>query len=70
MSFKPKLHIDALIFSIDDVLVNVSASYREVVRRTVQIYLEQAIGLPTTKESLLTVAEVTLLQKMGHFTDY
>jgi phosphoglycolate phosphatase-like HAD superfamily hydrolase len=70
MSFKPKLHIDALIFSIDDVLVDVSASYREVVCRTVQIYLEQAIGLPTTKEPLLTVAEVTLLQKMGHFTDY
>lgn len=70
MSFKPKLHIDALIFSIDDVLVDVSASYREVIRRTVQIYLEQAIGLTPTKEPLLTAAEVTLLQKMGHFTDY
>jgi phosphoglycolate phosphatase-like HAD superfamily hydrolase len=70
MSFKPKLHIDALIFSMDDVLVDASASYREVVRKTVQLYLEQAVGLPTTKEPLLTATEVTLLQKMGHFTDY
>jgi phosphoglycolate phosphatase-like HAD superfamily hydrolase len=70
MSFKPKLHIDALIFSMDDVLVDASASYREVARKTVQLYLEQAVGLPTTKEPLLTAAEVTLLQKMGHFTNY
>jgi phosphoglycolate phosphatase-like HAD superfamily hydrolase len=70
MSFKPKLHIDALIFSTDDVLVDASASYREVVRKTVQLYLEQAVGLPATKEPLLTAAEVTLLQKMGRFTNY
>jgi phosphoglycolate phosphatase-like HAD superfamily hydrolase len=70
MSYKARLHIDALIFSIDDVLVDVSASYREAVRQTVQLYLEQAIGLPPAKEPLLTVEEVILLQKMGHFVNY
>lgn len=70
MSNKPRLHIDGLIFSVDDVLVDVSTSYREVVRKTVQLYLEQAIGLPATKEPLLTTAEVVLLQKLGRFVNY
>lgn len=70
MSYKPRLQIEALIFSIDDVLVDVSASYREVVRKTVQLYLEQAVGLPPAKEPLLTADEVTLLQKIGRFPNY
>lgn len=70
MSYKPKLHLDALIFAIDDVLVDVSGSYREVVRQTVQLYLEQAIGLTPGSEPLLTANEVKLLQKVGRFTDY
>ncbi len=65
-----KLRVDAVIFSINDVLVDVSRSYREVVRQTVQLYLEQAIGLPGTDESLLTPDEVNLLQKAGGFADY
>ncbi len=70
MSYKPRLDIDALIFSIHDVLVDVSLSYREVVRKTVQLYLEQTIGIPPSQKSLLTSEEVTLLQKVGNFTDY
>jgi phosphoglycolate phosphatase-like HAD superfamily hydrolase len=70
MRNKPRLNIDAMIFSIDDVLVDVSASYRQVVRKTVQLYLEQAIGLPPAKEPLLTAEEVSLLQKIGRFTNY
>jgi HAD superfamily phosphatase len=65
-----KLHIDALIFSIDDVLVDASLSYREVVRQTVQFYLEQAVGLPPSEQALLTLEEVTLLQKVGNFGDF
>jgi phosphoglycolate phosphatase-like HAD superfamily hydrolase len=70
MSYKPKLQIEGLIFAVDDVLVDVSGSYREVVRRTVQLYLEQAIGLPAAQEPLLTLDEVALLQKMGRFVNY
>jgi phosphoglycolate phosphatase-like HAD superfamily hydrolase len=70
MSKQAKLRVDALVVSLNDVLVDVSMSYREVVRQTVQLYLEQAIGLPTTDEPLLTADEVTLLQKVGIFTNY
>jgi phosphoglycolate phosphatase-like HAD superfamily hydrolase len=65
-----KLNIDALIFSIGDVLVNVSHSYREVVAQTVQLYLEQAVGLSSSDDPLLTLEEVTLMQKVGNFTNY
>jgi HAD superfamily phosphatase len=65
-----KLKIDTLIFSINDVLVDASLSYREVARQTVQIYLEQAVGLPVSEQPLLTLEEVTLMQKVGDFTDY
>jgi phosphoglycolate phosphatase-like HAD superfamily hydrolase len=63
-------NIDALIFSVGDVLVDVSRSYREVVRQAVQLYLEHAVGLPPSEEPLLTPEDVTLLQKVGNFTNY
>ena len=69
-SYKPRLNIDALIFAAYDVLIDVSLSYCEVVRKTVQLYLERAIGLPASKEPLITPADTRLLQKMGHFTNY
>jgi phosphoglycolate phosphatase-like HAD superfamily hydrolase len=70
MNYKPRLNIDALIFSITDILVDVSQSYPEVVRETVQLYLEQAVGLSASQQPLLTPAEVVLLQKAGFFTNY
>ncbi len=70
MSYKPRLTIDALIFSSADVLVDVNYSYREVVRKAVQIYLERTIGLPPSPETLLTSDEVILLEKAGGFTNY
>lgn len=68
--YKPHLEIDALIFAANDVLIDVSFSYREVVKQTVQLYMERAIGLSPSKEPLITPAEVVLLQKVGHFTSY
>jgi len=65
-----KLRVDALVLTIDDVLVDASHSYREIVRQTVQLYLEYAIGLPGSDEYLLTIEEVNRLQKIGNFTDY
>ncbi len=70
MSYKPRLNIDALIFAGNDLLIDVSHSYREVVRKTVQLYLERAVGLVPSSESLITPGEVTFLQKAGNFTSY
>jgi phosphoglycolate phosphatase-like HAD superfamily hydrolase len=70
MSYQPRLNIDALIFSCNEILLDVSLSYREVVRKTVQLYLQQAVGLSHSSEPLISAAEVTLLQKVGGFTSY
>jgi phosphoglycolate phosphatase-like HAD superfamily hydrolase len=65
-----KLNVDGLIFSVNDVLVDVSRSYRQVVSRTVQLYLERCIGLAASNEPLLTTDEVALLKQVGSFTNY
>ena len=67
---RPRLNVEALIFSCYDTLIDAGLSYREVVRKTVQIYLEQALGLTPSKETLLTSEEVLLLQKRGNFPNY
>ena len=68
--YGPRLQIDALITPINDILVDVSLSHREVVRQTVQLYLERAIALPASETPLLSADEVSLLQKVGNFTNY
>jgi phosphoglycolate phosphatase-like HAD superfamily hydrolase len=70
MSRHPRLNIDALIFSCPDVVINVSHSYREVVRKTVQMYLEQALGLVPSTTALLTPAEIDYVQKVGNFASF
>lgn len=65
-----QLSVDALLLSLNDIVVDVSHSCRQVVRKTVQVYLEQAIGLSPSDEPLLTMAEVVMLQKVGNFTSY
>ncbi|GAB4434249.1 MAG: hypothetical protein Kow0031_15910 [Anaerolineae bacterium] len=67
---RPRLDVDALIFACDDILINVQHSYRAVVQKTVQLYLEQALGLAPSKLPLLTLDEVLLLQKRGNFSDF
>jgi phosphoglycolate phosphatase-like HAD superfamily hydrolase len=67
---KPRLNIDALVFSCNDILIDMKSSYRETVRKAVQLYLERAVGLMPSTEPLLTPEEVLLLQKIGRFTDY
>ncbi|MCB0214466.1 MAG: HAD hydrolase-like protein [Anaerolineae bacterium] len=69
-SEKPKLHIDSLLFAGNEILIDIDHSYRAVVAKAVQIYLEQAVGLPPSHEPLITLDDVILLQKKGRFTNY
>lgn len=70
MSTKPRLNVDALIFSLYDVVVDAGRQMPDVICQTVQHYLEHAIGLAPSDRPLLTPADVTRLQKAGFFTDY
>ncbi len=46
-----------------DVLIDNNGPYQKVVCETVQLCLEQAVGLAFSEKSLPTLAEVTELQK-------
>lgn len=67
---QPKLDVDVLLLAGDEIVINVDHSYRAVVPKAVQIYLEQAIGLEPSSETLLTPEDVVFLQKKGRFTSY
>ena len=54
----------------NDLLLDVRLSYQEVVRKTVQVYLEQALGLVPSSKPLISPDEVKLLQKRSNISDY
>ena len=68
--YTPKLALDALIFSCNEILINVSFSYQTVVGEATHFYLERALNLKPSLVPILTPDEVTELQKVGQFTSY
>jgi phosphoglycolate phosphatase-like HAD superfamily hydrolase len=61
--------MDVLIFDMDGVLIDVSNSYRETIRRTVHIYLEKYLGFESGKGRLVTKEEITLFKSIGGFNN-
>ncbi|MCI0477053.1 MAG: hypothetical protein L0Y55_12460, partial [Anaerolineales bacterium] len=61
--------LDVLIFDIDGVLVDVSESYRDAVRRTAQLYLQAVIGLPPCDGELVSRADVAAFKLAGGFNN-
>lgn len=63
------LRLDVLIFDIDGVLVDVSESYRDAVRRTAQLYLEAVIGLPPCDGDWVSREDVAAFKLAGGFNN-
>lgn len=63
------IHLDVLVFDIDGVLIDVSASYRDAVRHTVQLYLEAVMGLPPCTGELVSREEVAVFKLAGGFNN-
>jgi HAD superfamily phosphatase len=63
----PKL--DLLLFDIDGVLIDVSASYRDTIRLTVQTYLQNVVGLPPSPGELVSHADVAAFKLAGGFNN-
>jgi HAD superfamily hydrolase (TIGR01548 family) len=53
-----------IIFDMDGVLVDVSSSYREVVRRTVVEYMRQVLGADVS-DGFITLADIAAVKKSG-----
>ncbi len=63
------IHLDVLIFDIDGVLIDVSASYRDAVRQTAQLYLENVVGLSPAAGDLVSRADVAAFKLAGGFNN-
>lgn len=63
------IQLDVLIFDMDGVLIDVSESYRDAVRQTVQLYLEAVMGLPPSAGELVSREEVAAFKLAGGFNN-
>ncbi|RME70499.1 MAG: hypothetical protein D6784_16675 [Chloroflexi bacterium] len=70
MTHHSTLAVDSLILTRNDVLFDVRGSYHAAVARAVQVYLEQAVGLPMGSRPLLTPEEAGHLYYFGGFSRY
>jgi HAD superfamily hydrolase (TIGR01548 family) len=57
--------IDAILFDIDGVLVDVRQSYLEAIRQTVQDYFEKVIRYTPISSRLLSISEVEAFKRLG-----
>jgi HAD superfamily phosphatase len=63
------IRLDVLVFDIDGVLIDVSESYRNATRQTVQIYLETCLNLPPCDRDLISHEDVTAFKLVGGFNN-
>jgi len=63
------LPLDALIFDMDGVLVDVSRSYREVIRRTAHLYLSDCLGWKLGRTPPVTQEIISLFKFAGGFNN-
>ena len=61
--------MDLLIFDMDGVLVDVSRSYRETIRKTVLIYLERCLGFEMGKKEPISEEDIALFKSAGGFNN-
>ncbi len=60
---------DAVIFDIDNVIVDTRFSYTDCIRETVQTYLEKNLGYKPSKAPFLTQKDVETFKLLGGFND-
>ena len=69
MPYKIKRRFGAVIFDIDNVLVDTRASYTDCIRKTVQYYLENRLGFSPARTPLLLRGDVEKFKLLGGFND-
>src|SRR3989338_6970505 len=64
-----RLPFDAVIFDIDNVLIDTRASYTDCIIKTVETYLETVLGYQTSRSPLLTRKDIETFKSLGGFND-
>jgi len=63
------MKFDAVLFDIDNVLIDTRSSYTDCIIKTVATYLETVLKFKSSREPLLTRKEVELFKSFGGFND-
>ena len=63
------MRFDAVIFDIDNVLVDTRASYTDCIIKTVITYLEIILKFQPSRQLLLNRQEVEMFKSLGGFND-
>ena len=63
------MRFDAVIFDIDNVLVDTPASYTDCIRKTAETYLEKILRFRPSRSPLLTREDVEAFKSLGGFND-
>jgi HAD superfamily hydrolase (TIGR01548 family) len=59
------LNVEIVIFDMDGVLIDVSKSYRETIKKTAAIYLKTVLGLKGDEKSLVTDGDIVAFKEIG-----
>ncbi len=65
MSRNPIFDVEIVIFDMDGVLIDVSKSYRETIKKTVAIYLRRALGIKGDEKSLVSDDDIVTFKEIG-----
>ena len=65
MALNPMRDVEIAIFDMDGVLVDVSKSYRETIKRTIALYLRRALGIRGDTRSLVSDADIVAFKEIG-----
>jgi HAD superfamily hydrolase (TIGR01548 family) len=65
MSRNPIFDVEIVIFDMDGVLIDVSKSYRETIKKAVGIYLRRALGIKGDEKSLVSDDDIVTFKEIG-----
>ena len=60
-----RLDVEIVIFDMDGVLIDVSKSYRETIKKTAAIYLKSILGLKGDEKSLVSDDDIVTFKEIG-----
>ncbi len=65
MMVNQRLDVEIVVFDMDGVLIDVSKSYRETIKKTAAIYLKSVLGLKGDERSLVSDDDIITFKEIG-----
>ena len=65
MPCNPMFDVEIVIFDMDGILIDVSKSYRETIKKAAAIYLRRALGIKGGEKSLVSDDDIVTFKEIG-----